>query len=345
MSIDLTSIAGKNRLLFEIPLRPIQGQRFQPTGFPNLGAATFKSAQGDCLLVESAQSMANRLEMTIWDSAKNDVIEAVKGISHVRVERKSKDGSKAFLTDSIIEAHRLNSPYLLEGSNKQFFNTLKQELGTMDEGIPDRKKLSEVLLKYDVGSLLHGVFLAKKELAGGRLRIARALSAFVEATGVQVAASGGVKNDAVNPSGDTKKGFGNIPFSRDEYTAKEITLYVNLDLAQIRGYGFDDTVSNLLIVLALYKIGKLVHGDMRFRTACDLEIDASKMKKISASNIPEFVLPELSEMEIDLKDSIAKLKEKMPGATVEYNDKLEKKSDKDNVSKESAGEESDEVPA
>jgi hypothetical protein len=65
-------------------------------------------------------------------------------------------------------------------------------------------------------SLIHGVFLAKKDLAGGRLRIARALSAFIEASGVNIAASGGVKNDHVNPSGDTKSGFGNVPFSRDD---------------------------------------------------------------------------------------------------------------------------------
>ncbi|HSQ40660.1 MAG TPA: type I-U CRISPR-associated RAMP protein Csb1/Cas7u [Fibrobacteraceae bacterium] len=335
MSIDLKPLERKSRLLFEIPLRPIQGHRFQPTGFPNLGAATFKSNEGDCLLVESAQSMANRLEMTIWDSTKNDVIDSVKGISHVRVERKNKDDSKAFLTDSIIEAHRLNSPYLLEGSNKSFFNDLKQEVGAMEEGIPDRKKLAEVLLKYDVGSLLHGVFLAKKELAGGRLRIARALSAFVEATGVQVAASGGVKNDAVNPSGETKKGFGNIPFSRDEYTANKIILYVNLDLSQIRAYGFDADTTAFLILLALYKVARLIQGEMRFRTACDFDIDHEKIKEsIVSSNIPEFVLPTANDLETELKEMLGKVKDKMPGATVEYNDKLEKKADKEKESEE-----------
>ena len=100
-------------------------------------------------------------------------------------------------------------------------------------------------MKYDVNSLLHGVFLAKKELAGGRLRVARALSAFVEADNVQVAPSGGVKNDHVNPSGVTKDGFGNVPFARDEYTAKPITLYVNLDLVQIRGYGLGAAIERL----------------------------------------------------------------------------------------------------
>ena len=33
-----------NRIISEIELRPILGNRFQPTGFPDLGAATFQRA-------------------------------------------------------------------------------------------------------------------------------------------------------------------------------------------------------------------------------------------------------------------------------------------------------------
>ena len=94
----------------------------------------------------------------------------------------------------MLEAHRINSPYLLEGKDRKFFDNLKAELGGLEEGPIDRKKLAEVLLKYDIGSLIHGVFLAKKDLAGGRLRVARALSAFIEASGAAVAASGGVQS-------------------------------------------------------------------------------------------------------------------------------------------------------
>lgn len=314
MSIDLSILNGKSRLLFEIPLKPLQGSRFQPTGFPNLGAATFKTAQGEHLLVESAQSMANRLEMTIWDEATHDVVPAAKGISHVRVERKG-----MFLTDSVIESHRINSPYLLEGSDKSLLEAIKKDVGTEAEGIVDRKRLAEALLKYDIGSLLHGAFLAKKELAGGRLRVSRAISAFIEAEGVRVAASGGVKNDSVNPSGDTKKGFGNIPFSRDEYTADKITLYVNLDLAQIRGYGLGDEASRLLILLALYKLRKLVDGDLRLRTACDLALAEAV---VSSSNHPSFTLPSLVEIEADLPAAIASV-QTMKVTTVKYEDKIE----------------------
>ena len=321
---DLTPLDTTNRLLFEIPLTPLQGSRFQPTGFPSLGAATFQTNQGTSLLVESAQSMANHLEMTIWDTAGKDVKEECKGLSHVRITRNG-----AFLTDTILESHRLNSPYVLEGKDKAFFNALKQEVGVLATGPINRQKLAEALVKFDVNALLHGVFLAKKELAGGRLRVARALSAFIEADDVQVAPSGGVKNDHVNPSGDTKAGFGNVPFARDEYTAKRITLYVNLDLAQIRGYGLGDAVERLLILLSLYKLRMLTAGGMRLRTACDLHVKHDGMEnEIIQATLPQgWPLPPLDDLKNGVKHAIARCKDRMVVTEVTYNDDLKKGKD------------------
>lgn len=318
MTLDLSQLANAQRLLFEIPLKPVQGQRFQPTGFPGLGAATFQTKDGACLLVESAQSMANRLELTIWDDVAKDVKSDIQGISHVRVKRPTGE----FLTDTILESHRLNSPYLLEDPTKAFFNKLKDELGVMETGPIDRKKLAQILLKYDVGSLLHGVFLAKKELAGGRLRVARALSAFIEADGVQVAASGGVKNDHVNPSWpkkDVEKGFGSVPFARDEFTAKKITLYVNLDLSQLRGYGLGSGVERLLVLLALYKLRALVNDGIKLRTACDLQVDPDV---VLASSPSKWALPELDTLTTNLKGAIQACAERMPGDEATFTDQI-----------------------
>jgi CRISPR-associated protein Csb1 len=314
--LDLSTLANSSRLLFTIPLKPVQGDRFQPTGFPALGAATYQTAEGQKLLVESAQSMANRLETVCWDAVKGAPITALNGISHVRVTRKG-----STLTDSMLEAHRLNSPYLLEGKDRSFFTTLKQDLGGLEEGPINRKVLAEVLLKYDIGALIHGVFLAKKELAGGRLRVARALSAFIEASGARVAASGGVKNDHVNPSGDTKSGFGNVPFARDEFTAERIDMHVNLDLAQIRGYGLGTDAERLLILLALFKLRRLVDGDLRLRTACDFEpVD----RHITATRPAAFTLPALADLESALPAAIVACKPLMTETVVAFEDELKK---------------------
>ncbi len=319
MSIDLTALAAQPRLLFAIPLRPLQGQRFQSTGFPGLGAATFQTGNGLSLLVESAQSMANRLELTSWDLANNTLRPELQGLSHVVVKRKGE-----FLTDTVLEAHRLNSPYLLEGKDKRFYDALRAELGALAEGPIDRRKLADTLFKFDIGSLLHGVFLAKKDLAGGRLRVARALSAFIEADGVRVAASGGVKNDHVNPSGDTKTGFGNVPFARDEFTAEHITLYVNLDLGQIRGYGLGNNAEQLLILLALYKLRLLLDGALRLRTACDLE---PAVERVEATRPNGYVLPSGDELATAVRSAIVACAALMQVTEVRFDDELKKAKD------------------
>lgn len=335
MTIDLSKLTNVHRVLFAIPLAPMQGHRFQPTGFPSLGAATFQTPQGTSLLVESAQSMANRLETVCWDEKKSDVLDALKGISHVRVTRKG-----AFLTDSILEAHRLNSPYLLENPDKKFFDELKKALGGLEEGPINRKELAKVLLQYDAGALLHGIFLAKKELAGGRLRVSRALSAFIEADGVRVAPSGGVKNDHVNPSGDTKAGFGNVPFSRDEYTAEKITVYANLDLAQIRGYGLEEKPTALLILLALYKLRRLLDGNLRLRTACDLKPATAEF---AAQSPAGFTLPSEAELAAAVTAAIQGCKELMRVTEIAFDAELKKgkgESEEAEESAETASEES-----
>lgn len=293
--MDLTALTSSTstvrRLLFDIPLEPIQGSRFQPTGFPDLGAATYQAGDTDCLLVESAQSMANRLESTIWSSADDELIPAAKGLSHVRVI----DPKGAFLTASVLEAHRLNSPYIEKAEGDFAKKKLPDELGVDKKRPLDRKKLTAGLLRLDVNALLHGIFL---ESLDGRLRIARALSAFIEAKDVAVVASGGVKNDRVQASKEegreAKDGFGNVPFHREEYTARYITAFVSLDVEQIRAYGLSSAATTLLVTLALYKVRSLFDGGLRLRTACDLAVKSSYDWKARGPAV--FALPSLSDL-------------------------------------------------
>lgn len=303
MNIDLTSLDNHHDLLFEVALKVRQGHRFQPTGFPDLGAAEFDTPNGRSLLVESAQSMANWLEAACWDERVNDLIGPLRGLSYVKVTRKEKNGDRdedKYLTSSITDSHRLNSPYILESKDKTFFNALQGELGALEKGPIDRRVLAQKLLKYDASSLVHGVFLAKKELAGGRLRVARAMTVFIEADGVKVAPSGGSKQDHVDPTGKAfgqggaEKGFGHIPFPRDEYTAEKITLYASIDLAQIRGYGLEADATKMLVLLALFKLRAFVDSPMRLRTACSFEL--KDVGPIASRNVTGFHLPERKEI-------------------------------------------------
>ena len=292
MKLDFSALNTVPRLLIEADLNPIQGTRFQPTGFPDLGAARYDGPDGSqMLLVESAQSMANRLETVCWDSNADDWHQVLHGLPVIKV----RDANGKALTNSVLEAHRINSPYILEGKDRSVFDILKAELSDMEEGAVDIRHLAKVLFRLDTNSLIHGVFLAKKELSGGRLRLPRLMSAFIEAANATVAQSGGVKNDHVNPSGDTAKGFGNVPFSRDEYTSSKITAYFNIDLSQLRGFGLGKNAETLMKAIMCYKIRRFLSEGMRLRTACDLDLTELRVTRPVG-----FELPSLADLEAAL---------------------------------------------
>lgn len=288
--MNLSALQDSPRLLLKAALEPVQGTRFQPTGFADLGAATYQlpdARSTPMLLLESAQSVANRLEAVCWDTLADDLPEPLKGLPYIRVRYQGK-----VLTNSILEAHRINSPYILEGANRTFFEQLKGELDSVSFGPVNLRQVAGVIMRYDPNAMLHGVFLAKKELAGGRLRLQRLLSGFIEAANVRPVESGGVKNDRVNPSGSAKEGYGNVPFHRTEFVAESITAFFNLDLATLRGYNLGAGAEELLITLALWKIRRFLEAGLRLRTACDLQ----PMGDLAVERPEGFMVPSTAEL-------------------------------------------------
>ena len=303
---DLAALDKAPRLLIEATLAPVQTDRFQPTGFPDLGAATYTVSDGakttEMLLVESAQSMANRAEAACWDDVHDTLVPALAGFPYVHVDIVDGDGVTT-TTASVLEAHRLNSPYVLGGklSGKVFEEILMEAAGFKAGQATDRKSFVLAVFKYNPASLLHGLFMSQVD--DPRLRFARAMSSFIEARGVRVAQSGGVKNDRINPSGETKEGFGNVPFARTEYTAERTTAFMNLDLRQVRAFGLPKEAVRLLELLAIYKFQKLLRDQLRLRTACDFE---AKSVRVTA---PEgFTLPTIEALEKALPAAIAACK-------------------------------------
>lgn len=341
MPVDFAKLNSSPRVLIEAHLKPVAGTRIQPTGFPDLGPAVYDAADGTpTLLVESAQSMANRLEAVCWDDAAEDLAAELRGLPFVKVTLAGL-GNGTDTTCSMLEFHRLNSPYIMSGlttSERPFAETLKLELGMLavaaagkkgkkkeaegdagdagnknepDEvaGVVNLRKLAAVCFKYDPNSLVHGVFLEK---IAGRLRHPRALSAFIEASGVGRADSGGVKFDRVLPKPkvagvDAKGGYGNVPFHRTEFTAKTITAFFSLDLAQIRGYGLGDDATQLLVALSLWKVRAFLDSTMRLRSACELEL-IDGQKSIVVKRPDSFALPTATELSATVHDLVGKCK-------------------------------------
>lgn len=300
MPLDLSALANSQRLLIEVGLQPIQGTRFQPTGFPNLGAASYTGPDGiDMLLVESAQSVANRLEAACWDEVADDWVAPLRGIPLVKVI----DANNQKLTNSVLEAHRLNSAYI---ENSAWFEIFKTELGYDEKArrpIDMRGKVYPTILKYDPNALLHGFFL---ESIAGVIRSPRALSGFIEASNVRTVSSGGVKNDRVDASGKSegggsKEGYGNVPYARDEYVSPSIVAYFNLDLALLRGFGLGTAAEAFLIAFAMFKVQRFLSAGLRLRTACDLVI---KPDGVRVTRPHGYALPSQSDLEATLPDMI-----------------------------------------
>ncbi|MEN6320586.1 MAG: type I-U CRISPR-associated RAMP protein Csb1/Cas7u [Syntrophaceae bacterium] len=293
-------LKNAKRLLMESDLKPVQGNRFQPTGFPDIGAAEYKLADGTrMLLVESAQSMANHLERAILN-ANGEVIEGFEGLSYVRAII---DGKACTTTTSLIEAHRINSPWIINSIKPM----LVEEMGFVNDSVTsiDWQKVAKVLFKYDMNSLLHGVFLVGVD---SRLKVPRALSAFIEATNIQESVSGGAKFDHIDPTGKavapekkTKQDvLGNIPFQRIEYTAENIKAYFNLDLGLIKSYELGPDAFDVLVALSIIKIYRFLNEGTRLRTACDL-----KMKGPLMVEEPQgFKLPEEKDLMAYIQEKI-----------------------------------------
>jgi CRISPR-associated protein Csb1 len=260
-----------HRTVLEVDLAPAAGSRFQPTGFPDLGAAEFQTADGaKALLVESAQSIANWLESTTWDTALQDQPDELAALPYVKIT----DDTGGFLSSSRLEAHRLASAYIMNGKIDGVGGEkwMVERLGLVAGQPLDNRAVARACFALDPVSLIHGVFFARKGWPW-QPRIARAVTGFIEAYDVQPAVSGGVKRDVViniAPEQATTEGYGMVPYSRVEYTAARVTSYFTVDHDQFRSYGLSEPATALLEALAGYEIGTLLDRGLRLRTACDL---------------------------------------------------------------------------
>jgi CRISPR-associated protein Csb1 len=332
MPINLTPLDAASRLIVEAELKVATGGggRFQPTGFPDLGPALFRGADGaNWLLVESPQSMANRLERVCWVDGNEETDrvggynDACKGIPYVLAT--DTDGRP--LTASTLEAHRLSSPYIWDtqpfpdpdDQSKQITlpDYLKRLFSLADNRLVPWKKVATGLIKVDPGCLLHGIWFNEASFAGGKVRLTRSLSAYIEARDPSTANFGFQKRDGVSDRTDkdagqsAAEGYGSVIGPKQHFTSAEVKAYFQIDLERLRSYGLPKEQVQALVAWAIYKIRRVLvasrDGVADLRTECKFESVKIKAETVhqDTGKKDDFDLPEIGE---DLKAAFKPLK-------------------------------------
>ena len=212
----VAKLLGQDRVLISAELHLANGSFFQPTGFPDIGACIYTDGAGHrrCL-VESEQSMANRLEAVCMKAPGVWREPLARKLPVIRVE----DKKNRLLATNLTEPHRVASSYVLESTingekpakndRTTLEGKLKDHLGIDGKTWPldDREKLTQSVFALDPAAILHGFQFMQWETVG--LRAARLLHARLEATVADVDGEvhyGLVKVDGIEPeSSATKK--------------------------------------------------------------------------------------------------------------------------------------------
>lgn len=326
MPLNLAALDSASRLLVEAELNVASGGggRFQPTGFPDLGPALFRGADGaNWLLVESPQSMANRLERVCWVDGDGETDRVggyntdCKGIPYVRAT----DSDGRPLTASTLEAHRLSSPYIWDtqpftdpdgGKAKvTVAEYLKRLFSLAENRLVPWKKVADGLLKVDPGCLLHGIWFNEASFGGGKVRLTRALSGYIEARDPSTANFGFQKRDSVSDRTDKEagqsaaEGYGSVIGPKQHFTSPDIKAYFQIDLERLRSYGLSSQFVHALAAWSIYKIRRVLiasrEGIADLRTECKFAATNVAASLIDNSNgkASPYVLPEINKELID----------------------------------------------
>jgi len=286
----VTDLATVPRLVIDAELAPVIGSIFQPTGFPDLGAATFqRPGSPPALLVESVQSVTNHIEAIGWDELATEPVTTLAGLPYVQVM--TPEGT--FLASSRTEPHRLAAAYVRDGkvNGQRGTEWLVSRLGLIRSQPLDWRSIYAAIFELDPLCLLHGVFFTdNKKSFHGNPKVRRAVTALIEAEDVAPVISGGLKRDDVSFTAgegrNAEAGYGFVPFGRTEFTARRIVLRAVLDLSQLGGYGLGDERSALLRDLALWEVASLLSQPLRLRTMCDLEVLSVEVTRPEGTALP-----------------------------------------------------------
>jgi CRISPR-associated protein Csb1 len=266
----LEQMFSKDRVIITAKLTLANGAFLQPTGFPDIGSCIYTDGDGKrrCL-VESEQSMANRLESVSMKSPGHWVDE-LKHVPVIEVH----DANNVLLATNLTEPHRIASSYVMEGklNGSDVKTMLADKIGLSgDNGaswpLDKRHCLEKLVFALDPAALLHGFQFVQWKFVG--LRQTRLLSARLECVLADEPEVhyGMVKFDLIEPSSQgegTNKGQSIAAKSRVVAAKDGITATFDIDLLGLKSLALDEPQKKFLLALALWKIGALLSNKASF---------------------------------------------------------------------------------
>ena len=294
----LDELLRQDRVLISAELRLANGSFFQPTGFPDIGACIYTDGAGQrrCL-VESEQSMANRLEAVcmkppgVWREPFDGKLPII------RVE-----GGNGLLATNLTEPHRVASSYVLEGAvnGTTLHQKLEKHLGLKGKVWPldGREKLTQAVFALDPAAMLHGFQFMQWEAVG--LRAARLLHSRLEAVLADTDSDvhyGLVKVDSIEPesSAAKKSNKGQSLAAKTRHVPESIGATFEIDVLTLRERSLvaagdeNRNAQRFLLALALWKIHRFLTngpafdartgdtmGALRLRADCSLAVGQVK---------------------------------------------------------------------
>jgi len=267
----LEQMYPNDRVIITAQLTLANGAFLQPTGFPDIGSCIYTDADGKkrCL-VESEQSMANRLE-AVCIRAPGYWIDELKQLPVVEV----RDTNDALLATNVTEPHRIASSYVLQGklNGSDVKDLLTTKLGLERGGsnwpLDKRDVLEKLVFALDPAALLHGFQFVQWDFVG--LRQTRLLSARLECVLAEEDPEvhyGMVKFDAIEPENTKEKkankGQSIAAKSRIVPTRDGIQATFDIDLLGLKNLALGDQEKKFLLALTLWKIGAFLSNKPAF---------------------------------------------------------------------------------
>jgi hypothetical protein len=130
------------------------------------------------------------------------------------------------------------------------------------------------------------VWFNEASFAGGKVRLTRVLSGYIEAENPSTANFGFQKRDGVSDRTDKEagqsaaEGYGSVIGPKQHFTSPKVKAYFQIDLERLRSYGLTRDQVHALAAWAIYKIRRVLiasrDGVADLRTECKFEVARRK---------------------------------------------------------------------